>query len=354
MSDTMKPTDAPSEDILNEYGDADGELSDQDNVALIGEAYAKMREQISKMIIGQDEVVENLLTCIFAGGHCLLVGVPGLAKTLLVTTLSEVLDLGFKRIQFTPDLMPSDITGTDIIQDDPVTRERVYKFMPGPIFSNIILADEINRTPPKTQAALLEAMQEKQVSIGSEVYQLARPFFVIATQNPIDQEGTYPLPEAQQDRFLFNVFVDYPEFDDEMDIVQTVTSGAAETVNAVVSAEEILRFRDLIRRTPVADHVLRYAVTLVRATRKEKPESLDFVKEWVSFGAGPRAGLALISAAKARAILQGNFHASVEDVMAVTKPVLRHRIAPNFAAQAEGVTSDAIIEKLLETIPRFE
>jgi MoxR-like ATPase len=226
--------------------------------------------------------------------------------------------------------------------------------MPGPIFANIILADEINRTPPKTQAALLEAMQEKQVSIGSEVYQLERPFFVIATQNPIDQEGTYPLPEAQQDRFLFNIYVDYPEFDDEMDIVQTVTSGATETVNAVVSAEEILHFRDLIRRTPVAKHVLQYAVTLVRATRNEKPESPDFVKDWVSFGAGPRAGLALISAAKARAILQGNFHASVEDVMAVAKPVLRHRIAPNFAAQAEGVTSDTIIEKLLETIPRFE
>ena len=354
MTDKMTPTDDPSEDILKEYGDADGELSDQDKVALIGEAYAKMRTQISKMIIGQDEVVENLLTCIFAGGHCLLVGVPGLAKTLLVTTLSEVLDLDFKRIQFTPDLMPSDITGTDIIQDDPVTRERVYKFMPGPIFANIILADEINRTPPKTQAALLEAMQEKQVSIGSEVYQLERPFFVIATQNPIDQEGTYPLPEAQQDRFLFNIFVDYPEFENEMDIVQTVTSGATETVNAVVSAEEILHFRDLIRRTPVAKHVLQYAVTLVRATRNEKPESPDLVKDWVSFGAGPRAGLALISAAKARAILPGNFHASVEDIIAVAKPVLRHRIAPNFAAQAEGVTSDTIIEKLLETIPRFE
>ena len=353
MTDKMTPTDDPSEDILKEYGDADGELSDQDNVALIGEAYAKMREQISKMIIGQDEVVENLLTCIFAGGHCLLVGVPGLAKTLLVTTLSEVLDLDFKRIQFTPDLMPSDITGTNVLEEDDQGR-RDFRFMEGPIFSNIILADEINRTPPKTQAALLEAMQEKQVSIGSKVYQLERPFFVIATQNPIDQEGTYPLPEAQQDRFLFNIFVDYPEFDDEMDIVQTVTSGAAEMVNAVVSAEEILRFRDLIRRTPVADHVLRYAVTLARATRNEKPESPDFVKDWVSFGAGPRAGLALISAAKARAILQGNFHASVEDVMAVAKPVLRHRIAPNFAAQAEGVTSDTIIEKLLETIPRFE
>ena len=328
--------------------------SDQEKVEVIGKAYKEMRKQISKKIVGQEEVVENLLTCIFAGGHCLLVGVPGLAKTLLVTTLSQALNLNFHRIQFTPDLMPSDITGTDIIQDDPVTRERVYKFMPGPIFSNIILADEINRTPPKTQAALLEAMQEKQVSVGSKIYTLEKPFFVIATQNPIDQEGTYPLPEAQQDRFLFNVFVDYPELNDEMDIVSSVTSGVSETVESVVTGEDLLHYRELIQRAPVADHILKYAVSLVRATRITKEEAPDFIKEWVSFGAGPRAGLALVSAAKARAILHGNFHASIDDIVAVAKPVLRHRIAPNFAAQAEGVTSDTIIERLLETLPRFE
>ena len=328
--------------------------SDQEKVEVIGKAYKEMRKQISKKIVGQEEVVENLLTCIFAGGHCLLVGVPGLAKTLLVTTLSQALNLNFHRIQFTPDLMPSDITGTDIIQDDPVTRERVYKFMPGPIFSNIILADEINRTPPKTQAALLEAMQEKQVSVGSKIYTLEKPFFVIATQNPIDQEGTYPLPEAQQDRFLFNVFVDYPELNDEMSIVSSVTSGVSETVESVVTGEDLLHYRELIQRAPVADHILKYAVSLVRATRITKEEAPDFIKEWVSFGAGPRAGLALVSAAKARAILHGNFHASIDDIVAVAKPVLRHRIAPNFAAQAEGVTSDTIIERLLETLPRFE
>ncbi|RMD77933.1 MAG: MoxR family ATPase [Lentisphaerae bacterium] len=329
-------------------------MSDEEKVALIGDAYRKMLKEIRKTIIGQEQVVEDLLTCIFAGGHALLVGVPGLAKTLLVTTLSQVLKLKFKRIQFTPDLMPSDITGTDVIQDDPVTHERVFKFMPGPIFANVILADEINRTPPKTQAALLEAMQEKQVSIGRKIYKLAAPFFVIATQNPIDQEGTYPLPEAQQDRFLFNIFVDYPEFSDEMEIVNTVTSGVMEEVQPVVTGEDILVYRDLIRRAPVAEHVLKYAVMLVRATRREKEEAPDFIREWVSFGAGPRAGLALIGSAKARAILHGNYHVSVEDVMAVAKPVLRHRIAPTFAAQAEGITPDVIVDRLLEHIPRYD
>ncbi|MCJ8330190.1 MAG: MoxR family ATPase [Lentisphaeria bacterium] len=324
------------------------EDNDQEKVELIGEAYAKMRKEIAKKIVGQHEVVENLLTSIFAGGHCLLVGVPGLAKTLLVTALSEALDLGFKRIQFTPDLMPSDITGTEVIQDDPATKERMYKFLPGPIFSNIILADEINRTPPKTQAALLEAMQEKQVSIGGKVYKLEKPFFVIATQNPIDQEGTYPLPEAQQDRFLFNIFVDYPDYEDEMNIVRNVTGGISEEIECAVTGAEILEYQELIKRAPVAEHVLDYAVNLVRATRREKEEAPDFIKDWINIGAGPRACLSLISAAKTRAILHGNYHVSIEDVNAVAKPVLRHRIAPNFSAQAEGITSDIIVEKLLE------
>jgi MoxR-like ATPase len=248
--------------------------------------------------------------------------------------------------------MPSDIVGTEIIQDDPVTKERQFKFMAGPIFSNIILADEINRTPPKTQAALLEAMQEKQVSVGGKVYPLSKPFFVIATQNPIDQEGTYPLPEAQQDRFLFNLFVDYPDDEDEMEIVRTVTSGTSEKIIPAVTGEDILRYQELIKKAPVADHVVRYAVDLVRATRREKPEATDFVKQWLSFGAGPRASMALISAAKARAILNGNYHVSSEDVAAVAIPVLRHRIAPNFGALAEGINSVKVIEHLLETIPQ--
>jgi MoxR-like ATPase len=325
---------------------------DQAKVEQIGVAYKAMRREIAKKIVGQDEVVSQLLISVFAGGHSLLIGVPGLAKTLLVNSLCEALNLEFKRIQFTPDLMPSDITGTEVIQDDPVTKERIYKFMPGPIFSNIILADEINRTPPKTQAALLEAMQEKQVSVGGKVYKLAKPFFVIATQNPLDQEGTYPLPEAQQDRFLFNIFVDYPSYDEELMIMKNVTSGVSEEIAAAVSGEEILAFQDLIKRAPVADHVLHYAAKLVRATRGDKGEAPQFIKDWLSIGAGPRAGLSLISAAKAKAILDGNYHVSTQDVAAVANPVLRHRIGVNFSAQAEGITADKIVEMLLEEIPQ--
>jgi MoxR-like ATPase len=325
---------------------------DQAKVVEIGDAYAAMKREIAKNIVGQHGVVEQLLLGIFAGGHCLLIGVPGLAKTLLVNSLCEALSLEFKRIQFTPDLMPSDITGTEVIQDDPITKERIYKFMPGPIFSNIILADEINRTPPKTQAALLEAMQEKQVSVGGKVHKLGKPFFVIATQNPLDQEGTYPLPEAQQDRFLFNIFVDYPEYEDEITIMKNVTSGVSQKIEPTVSGAQILEYQSLIKRAPVADHVLHYAAKLVRSTRKEKPEAPDFIKNWLSVGAGPRAGLSLISAAKARAILNGNYHVSTEDVAAVANPVLRHRIGVNFSAQAEGITTDIIVEKLLETIPQ--
>ncbi|MCM8528092.1 MAG: AAA family ATPase, partial [Lentisphaeraceae bacterium] len=308
--------------LLTDQTDEGTVKSDLEIVEEIGTAYQKMCTEIHKKIIGQEEIVESLLISIFAGGHCLMVGVPGLAKTLLVTSLCEALHLDFKRIQFTPDLMPSDIVGTEVIQDDPVTKERMYKFMAGPIFSNIILADEINRTPPKTQAAMLEAMQEKQVSVGGKIYPLAKPFFVIATQNPIDQEGTYPLPEAQQDRFLFNIFVDYPNADDEMEIVRTVTSGTSEDIVPVVSGEDIIRYQQLIKKAPVAEHVLQYAVDLVRATRKEKEEATDYVKQWLSIGAGPRASLSLISAAKARAILHGNYHVSTEDVAAVAKLVL--------------------------------
>jgi MoxR-like ATPase len=265
-----------------------------------------------------------------------------------VNSIAEALGVKFKRIQFTPDLMPTDITGTDIIQDDPVTGIRQYKFLPGPVFSNILLADEINRTPPKTQAALLEAMQEKQVSIGGTVYPLDKPFFVMATQNPIDQEGTYPLPEAQMDRFLFNIYVDFPDRDDEIEIARTVTSGISEDIHSVVSGGEILAYQQLIKRAPVSDHVLEYAVNLVRSTRKGREEAPAFVNEWVNISAGPRACLSLISAAKARAILQGRFHVSVEDVKAIANPVLRHRLSPNFAAQAEGITSDVLVKKLLE------
>lgn len=325
---------------------------DQDMVQQIGVDYQALRNEIHKKIIGQTEVVQNVLECIFASGHCLLIGVPGLAKTLLVNSIAEGLGVTFKRIQFTPDLMPSDITGTEIIQDDPDTGRREYKFLPGPIFSNILLADEINRTPPKTQASLLEAMQEKQVSVGGKTYKLDRPFFVMATQNPLDQEGTYPLPEAQMDRFLFNVFVDFPEYDDEVEIARMVTSSVSEDIVSVMSGDDINRYQALIKRAPVADHVLHYAVNLVRATRKGRPEAPDFINEYINISAGPRACLALISAAKARAILNGRFHVSTEDVAAIANPVLRHRLSPNFGAQAEGITSDILVEKLLAAIPQ--
>ena len=326
--------------------------SDQEMVRAVGEAYAKMRKQIYKKIIGQELVVERVLTCLFAGGHSLLIGVPGLAKTLLVTSISQALGVTFKRIQFTPDLLPTDITGTDIIQDDPETGRRHYKFLPGPVFCNILLADEINRTPPKTQAALLEAMQEKQVSSGGKIYPLDQPFFVMATQNPIDQEGTYALPEAQMDRFLFNIFVDYPEREEELKIAEVVTSGISEDIETVMSGEEIMECQSLIRRVPVSPHVLSFAVNLVRASRKGHPEAPDFINQYINFGAGPRACLGLISAAKARAVLHGQYHVSTEDVVAVAIPVLRHRISPNFGAQAEGVTSDKLVEMLLEAVPQ--
>ncbi len=314
-------------------------------------SYEKIRRELARVIVGQDQVVEELLTTIFAKGHCLLVGVPGLAKTLLVSSFAQTLSLNFKRIQFTPDLMPTDITGTEVIQDDPTTGERKFKFLKGPIFANVILADEINRTPPKTQSALLEAMQERRVSVGGMDYHLDEPFFVLATQNPIEQEGTYPLPEAQLDRFMFMVLVDYPSDDEETEIIRRTTAGIDMKLEAVLSGPEVTQFQSLVRRVPAADSMLDYAKRLVRATRPKTDAAPDFIKQWITWGAGPRASMNLILAAKARAILHGEFHVSWDDIKAVAKPVLRHRIILNFAAQAEGTTTDDIIEQLLAKIP---
>lgn len=315
-------------------------------------AYQKLRAEVGKVIVGQDEVVEQVLLAVFCRGHAVLVGVPGLAKTLLVSTLAQVLDLQFKRIQFTPDLMPSDITGTEVIQDDQATRQRVFKFLPGPLFTNLVLADEINRTPPKTQAALLEAMQERKVSIGGQDHPLPNPFFVLATQNPIEQEGTYPLPEAQLDRFLFMIQVGYPTADEEDKIMRQGTAEHSPQINKVLKAEEIISLQNLVRRVPVSDHVFQYAKKLVRMTRPGTPDAADFANKWLLWGAGPRASMNLILAAKARAILRGQFHVSPDDVAALAGPILRHRLVPNFAAQSESITTDVIVKKLLEAVPK--
>ena len=313
-----------------------------------------MKAQVARVIVGQDDVVEEVLIAIFCRGHALLVGVPGVAKTLLVSSLAETMSLGFKRIQFTPDLMPSDITGTELLQEDPETHARRFKFQKGPVFTNLLLADEINRTPPKTQAALLEAMQEKRVSSGGEDYKLDAPFFVLATQNPIEQEGTYPLPEAQLDRFLFNIMVKYPSQNEELDIMRSVTSDDEPELKKVVDGPEIVEFQHVVRRIPVADHVFQYAAALVRATRPNEADAPEFVKNLMAWGAGPRASLNLILAGKARAALRGRCHVSIEDVQALALPILRHRIIPNFAARSEGMTADTLVEKLLATIPSDE
>jgi len=303
------------------------------------------------VIVGQEEVIEQVLIAMFARGHCLLEGVPGLAKTLLVSSLAKALHLSFKRIQFTPDLMPSDITGAEVIQEDPETHVRNYKFLPGPLFANMILADEINRTPPKTQAAMLEAMQERQVSAGGHMHTLPAPFFVLATQNPLEQEGTYPLPEAQLDRFLLYITVGYPTGGEEWDIARRVTAGEMGDIDAHITGDEIIEFQKLVTRVPVSDQVLGYAWALVRATRPGQPEAPEFVNKWISWGAGPRGVLTLVTAAKARAILHGRDHATVADVQAVVKPALRHRIAGNYAAQANGLGSEQLLEMLLEAVP---
>jgi MoxR-like ATPase len=323
-------------------------------VERLGKAHASIRAELGKIIVGMDQVIDEMMICIFARGHCLLVGVPGLAKTLLVSSVAECLSLSFKRIQFTPDLMPSDITGTEILQDDPETGKRHFMFSRGPIFANLVLADEINRTPPKTQAALLEAMQEKKISAGGEDYHLQEPFFVLATQNPIEQEGTYPLPEAQLDRFFFNIFVDYPEYDQEIEIMKRISGVHKKTLSKMISREEILALQGLVERVPVADHILHYAARLVRGTRPKDSGAPDFVQKWLTYGAGPRASIFLILAGKARALLQGRYHVSVEDIQAVALPVLRHRIILNFAAQSEGLTTDDVVRKLLEAIPADE
>ena len=310
--------------------------------------------EIRKVIVGQDRVIEEVLIALFAKGHCLLVGVPGLAKTLLISTLAEILDLEFNRIQFTPDLMPSDITGTDILQEDAATGRRQFQFLKGPIFTNILLADEINRTPPKTQAALLQSMQEYKVTAGGTTYPLDLPFFVLATQNPIEQEGTYPLPEAQLDRFMLNIEIRYPDFDDEVQIVMRTTSVAKPSPRKVMEGPAILRYQDLVRRVPVSPFVISYAVSLAQKSRPQNTDAPQFIRDYVEWGAGPRASQYLILGAKARTILQGRYAVSVEDIQALAPSVLRHRIFPNFRAQGEGLSSLDIISRLLSEVKPSE
>ena len=324
-----------------------------DDVHQFNQTCESLRTEIGKVIVGQDRVVEELLIALFAGGHCLLVGVPGLAKTLLISTVAQALDLQFSRIQFTPDLMPSDITGTEILEEDAATRKRSFRFVKGPIFGNVILADEINRTPPKTQAALLQAMQEREVTTGGQTYPLPPPFFVLATQNPIELEGTYPLPEAQLDRFMFMVHVDYPNQVDEVNIVRSTTSAYDSDVQAIMSGEDIIRFQKLIRTIPVSDYVVEYAVRLARATRPGRSDSPDIeaVSRYVSWGAGPRASQYLVLGAKTLAALRGDLTPSVDDVKRIARPVLRHRILTNFIAEAEGIKTETIIDRLLEAVP---
>jgi MoxR-like ATPase len=327
----------------------EGDLS---AIERLNDGYRRIQKELSKAIVGQSRVIEELLIAIFARGHCLLVGVPGLAKTLMIRTLADALNLSFSRIQFTPDLMPSDITGTEVLQEDKTTGQRVFKFLHGPIFANVILADEINRTPPKTQAALLEAMQERQVTVGGSRHRLPEPFFVLATQNPIEQEGTYPLPEAQQDRFMFNVLVDYPEEEEEYQIVEMTTSNQVPKIDRVLSANDILEMQDIVRKVPVAPYVIRYAMKFTRLTRKDKGDVPDFIREYVTWGAGPRATQNLVLGAKARAVLHGRYYVSCEDIRAVAVPVLRHRIITNFNAEAEGIKPEVIIQRLADVIPR--
>jgi MoxR-like ATPase len=326
--------------------------ADTQAVQELAATYRQMVEQISRVIIGQHKVVEQLLMAMFSRGHCLLVGVPGLAKTLLVSTLAKTLGLSFSRIQFTPDLMPSDITGTEVIEEDKTTGSRQLRFVKGPVFANVILADEINRTPPKTQAALLEAMQEHQVTAGGQQHRLPEPFFVLATQNPIEQEGTYPLPEAQLDRFMFMTVVKYPSAEEETRIMKQATSNYRAEVKRLLDGPAILKLQDIVRRVPVAEHVYAYARDLVRATRPNEPGVPGFVNELVQWGAGPRASIYLILAGKARAILNGRVHVTTEDIMKTAHPILRHRILPTFSAEAAGMTADRIIDRLLAEVPR--
>ncbi|WP_437228048.1 AAA family ATPase [Planctomicrobium sp. SH661] len=320
----------------------------------LGRAYEEIRSQMSKTVVGQTEVIDQLLIALFSRGHCLLEGVPGLAKTLMINSLAKCLSMTFSRIQFTPDLMPADITGTDVLATNKETGEREFKFINGPLFHNVVLADEINRTPPKTQSALLEAMQERQVTVGMNRHVLPHPFFVLATQNPIEQEGTYRLPEAQQDRFMFKVFVDYPSYEEEKLIAMQTTGNRSAEIKPVLNGEEILVLQDLVREVPITDHLVDYALALVRQTRIGQAGVPSFVTEWLSWGAGPRAVQYLILGAKARALLKGRTYVSTEDLQAVAAPVLRHRIVTNFSAESEGITTDTVINKLIESTPSKE
>jgi len=340
-------TDAPTADTATS---AEIRQREEQTLNELPVAYQRMRDEIGKVIIGQREIVDEILIAMFCQGHCLLVGVPGLAKTLLVSTIAQILESDYHRIQFTPDLMPSDITGTDVLHEDPETGRKSFQFLQGPIFTNILLADEINRTPPKTQAALLEAMQERRVTAGAHTYSLPAPFFVLATQNPIEQEGTYPLPEAQLDRFMFNIVVSYPTADEELLILKQTTGEETPQPQQTLSGEQVLELQKLVRRVPVADHVFTYARDLVRATRPDEASAPAFIKEYTSWGAGPRAGQYLILGGKARALLEGRFHVTTEDIRAIAHPVLRHRLLTNFHADTEGVSVDDIIDMLLKEI----
>jgi MoxR-like ATPase len=330
------------------------EASDIAAIKKLQTAYQDLKKQLSRVIVGQDEVIEQLLIVLFSRGHCMLEGVPGLAKTLLISSLAKCLSLEFSRIQFTPDLMPADITGTDFIEKNPMTGGVDLKFRPGPLFANMVLADEINRTPPRTQAALLEAMQERTVSVGRVRHKLGNPFFVLATQNPIEQEGTYPLPEAQLDRFMFKVFVGYPTAAEEFEIARRTTSVQVEEIAPVLTGEQILDLQQLVRKVPVSDHIIRYCLAIVRQTRMGEPSTPKFIKEWLSWGAGPRAVQNLILGAKARALLYGRPHVTTEDIQKMAMPVMRHRILTNFTAASEGVTTDVVIKKILEETPSKE
>ncbi|MDB5332166.1 MAG: ravA 1 [Phycisphaerales bacterium] len=326
--------------------------SDVEAAKFLGDTCHQLRGELRKLIVGQDSVIDEILIAVFARGHCIMQGVPGLAKTMLVSTLAQAMDMSFHRIQFTPDLMPSDITGTDVLQEDPETGRRRFEFLPGPIFANLILADEINRTPPKTQAALLQAMQENQVTAGSRTLDLPVPFFVLATQNPIEQEGTYPLPEAQLDRFMFMVMVHYPKREEELEVLKRTTVLEPPRIKKIINAKRILELQDIVRRVPVGDHVYTFTLDLIRATRPNEPGASDFVRHWLSWGAGPRAGQNMILAAKARALMKGRLYVTLEDVEAVAAPVLRHRLVPNFNAEAEGISVEQIVEKIITLIPR--
>ena len=340
----MTPTTAPAE-----LASADIDAMDR-----LRAAFAGIQQQLATVIVGQDKVIEQLLIALFSKGHVILEGVPGLAKTLMISTLAKCLTLDFSRIQFTPDLMPADITGTEVIEENKSTGQREFKFLNGPLFANVVLADEINRTPPKTQAALLEAMQERQVTVGRVRHKLGNPFFVLATQNPIEQEGTYPLPEAQQDRFMFKVFVTYPSFSEEFEIAARTTSLQVEELKPVLTGDQILELQTLVRKVPVSDHVIKYTLALVRQTRVSEPGVPKFVKEWLGWGAGPRAVQNLILGGKARALLYGRAHVTTEDIRALALPVLRHRILTNFTASSEGVTTDAVITRIIEETPAKE